>query len=43
LDLFDYFSQYQSSTLSVKEKAYEKIVEHLDKFIKSISIGDKQL
>jgi hypothetical protein len=43
LDLFDYFSQYQSSPLSVKDKAYDKVIIYLDEFIKSLPEKDKQL
>jgi hypothetical protein len=34
MDLLDYFAQYQSSPLLVKDKTYDKIVEYLDEFIK---------
>jgi hypothetical protein len=38
LDLFDYISEDQSSlSLLVKDKTYDKIISHLDEFIKNIS------
>ena len=44
MDLLDYFSQNQSSSpLSVKDKTYNKIVDHLDKFIESLPEQDKQI
>jgi hypothetical protein len=43
LDLFDYFSQSQLSSLSVKDETYDKITDHLDEFLKNISEKDNQL
>jgi hypothetical protein len=43
LDLLDYFSQYQSSSVSIKDKTYDKIISHLDEFIKSLPEKDKQI
>jgi len=44
LDLFDFISEDQSSSpLLVKDKTYDKIVDHLDEFIKSIRDKDKQI
>jgi hypothetical protein len=43
LDLFDHFSQNQLSSLSIKDKTYDKIKSHLDEFIKSLPEKDKQL
>jgi len=39
----DYFSQNQSSPLSIKDETYNKIVGHLDKFKESLSEQDKQI
>jgi hypothetical protein len=40
----DYFSQCQLSLLSVKDKTFEKIINHLDEFIKSLpEEKDKQI
>jgi len=41
LDLFDYFSQSQLSSLSINDKTYDKIINHLDEFIKSLPENDK--
>jgi hypothetical protein len=44
LDLLDYFSQYQSSPLYIKDNTYDKIISHLDEFIESLpEKKDKQL
>src|SRR6476659_6638779 len=43
LDLLDYFSQSPLSSLSVKDKNYNKIVGHLDEFIKSLQENDRQI
>jgi hypothetical protein len=43
MDLLDYFSQNQSSPLSIKDETYNKIGDHLDKFIESLPEQDKQL
>jgi hypothetical protein len=43
LDLFDYISENQSSSLSIKDKTYDKIISHLDEFIKSLPEKDKQI
>ena len=44
MDLYDYFSQSQSSPLSIKDKTYDKIISHLDGFIKSLpDEKDKQI
>ena len=43
MDLFDYISQYQSSPLSIKDKTYDKIIGHLDEFIKTLPEKDKQI
>jgi len=43
LDLLDYFAQSQLSSLFIKDKTYDKIVDHLDEFIKSLPEKDKQL
>ena len=43
MDLFDYFSQYQSLPLSIKDKTYDKIISHLYEFIKSLPEKDKQI
>jgi hypothetical protein len=43
LDLLDYFSRSQLSALSVKDETYDKIISHLDEFIKSLPKEDKQL
>ena len=43
LDLLDYCSQYQFSSISVKDKTFDKIVDNLDEFIKSLPEKDKQL
>jgi hypothetical protein len=44
LDLLDYISEYQSSSFSIKDKTYDKIVDHLDEFLKNTSEEkDKQL
>jgi hypothetical protein len=44
MDLLDYFAQFQSSPLFIKDKTYDKIVDHLDEFIKNISEEkDKQI
>ena len=43
MDLFDYISQSESAPLSVKDKTYDKIISHLDEFIKSLPETDKQL
>jgi hypothetical protein len=44
LDLLDYFSQSQLSSLSDKDKTYNKIISHLEEFIKSLSEEkDKQI
>jgi hypothetical protein len=43
LDLFDYFSQSQLSSLSVKDETYDKITDHLDEFLKNMSEKDNQL
>ena len=37
MDLFDYISENQSSPLSVKDETYNKIVDHLDKFIRKFA------
>jgi hypothetical protein len=42
LDLIDYFSKNQSS-FSLEDKTYDKIVNHLDKFLKNMPEKDKQL
>jgi hypothetical protein len=42
LDLFAYISQNQSSP-SIKDNIYDKIFDHLDKFIKNMPEKDKQL
>jgi hypothetical protein len=40
----DYFSEYQStSSLSIKDKTYDKLISHLDEFIKSLPEVDKQI
>ena len=39
----DYFSQNQSSPLSIKDETYNKIVGHLDKFKESLPEQDKQI
>ena len=39
----DYFSQNQSSPLSIKDETYNKIVDHLDKFKESLPEQDKQI
>ena len=40
----DYFSQSQLSSLSINDKTYDKIINHLDEFIKSLpEEKDKQL
>jgi hypothetical protein len=44
LNLLDYFSQYQSSPLAVKDETYDKIISHLDEFIECLSEEkDKQI
>jgi hypothetical protein len=43
LDLYLYISEKQSSSLSVKDETYNKIVDHLDEFIKNLPQIDKQL
>ena len=44
LDLFHYISEnHSSSPLSVKDETYNKIVDHLDKFIESLPEQDKQI
>jgi hypothetical protein len=43
LDLLDYFSQSQLSSLSINDKTYDKIINHLDEFIKSLPENDKQI
>jgi hypothetical protein len=43
LDLLDYFSQSQLLSLSIKDKTYDKIVDHLEEFIKNMPEKDKQL
>jgi hypothetical protein len=44
LDLLNYFSQPQLSSLHVKDKTYDKIIDHIDEFIKNIpEEKDKQL
>jgi hypothetical protein len=43
MDLMDYFSQYQSSPLPVKDKTYDKIGDHLDEFMKNMPEKDKQI
>jgi hypothetical protein len=43
LDLFDHISENQSSPLFVKDKTYDKIVDHLDDFVKSLPEKDKQI
>jgi hypothetical protein len=44
LDLYDYFSQNQSSPLSIKDETYNKIISQLDEFIKSLpEEKDKQI
>jgi len=44
MDLFNYISENQSSPLLVKDKTYNKIIDHLDEFIKNMSEEkDKQL
>ena len=42
LDLIDYFSKNQSS-FSLEDKTYDKIFNHLDKFLKDMPEKDKQL
>ena len=37
----DYFSQSQFSSLSINDKTYDKIINHLDEFIKSLPENDK--
>jgi len=37
----DYFSQSQLSSLSINDKTYDKIINHLDEFIKSLPENDK--
>jgi hypothetical protein len=37
----DYFSQSQLSSLSINDKTYDKIISHLDEFIKSLPENDK--
>ena len=39
----DYFSQSQLSSLSINDKTYDKIINHLDEFIKSLPENDKQI
>ena len=40
----DYFSEYQSSSLYIKDKTYDKLIGHLDEFVKSLpEEKDKQL
>ena len=41
MDLLDYFSQSQLSSLSINDKTYDKIINHLDEFIKSLPENDK--
>ena len=43
INLLDYFSQNQSSPLSIKDETYNKIVDHLDKFKESLPEQDKQI
>jgi hypothetical protein len=43
LNLLDYFSQSQLSSLSVKDKIHDKVISHLEEFIKSLPENDKQL
>ena len=44
LDLLDYFSQSQLSSLSAKDETFGIIVDHLDEFIKSLpEEKDKQI
>jgi hypothetical protein len=44
MDLLEYFAQYElSSYLSLKDKVYDKIVDHLDEFIKNMLEKDKQM
>jgi len=42
LDLIDYFPENQSS-FSLEDKTYDKIVNHLNKFLKNMPEKDKQL
>jgi len=42
LDLLNYFSESQLSSLSIKDETYDKMINHLDEFIKSLSKKDKQ-
>ena len=37
----DYFSRSQLSSLSINDKTYDKIINHLDEFIKSLPENDK--
>jgi len=39
----DYFSRSQLSSLSINDKTYDKIINHLDEFIKSLPENDKQI
>ena len=43
MDLLDYFSQSQLSSLSVNDETYNKIVDHLDELIKSLTENDIQV
>jgi hypothetical protein len=45
MDLFDYFTQDQlsPSLLSLQDKTFDKIVDHLDEFLKNIPQKDRQL
>ena len=43
MDLFHYILNQSSSPFSIKDKTYDKIVDHLDEFIKNIPENDKQL
>lgn len=43
MDLFDYFSQSESLSLSLKYKTYVKIIDHLNEFIKSFLENGKQI
>jgi len=43
MDLLDYFSQSQFSSLSINDKTYDKIISHLNAFIESLPEKDKQV